>query len=97
MYLRGFNHECCKGFMMKIWNFQTLPELYYNEEGYFIIRTKSKSDKDAILMRGPYTIFKKPMFIHEWNADFKFKEDAIRTIPIWVLLPPTTSNVLGKK
>ncbi|XP_058745733.1 uncharacterized protein LOC131618551 [Vicia villosa] len=75
-----------KGFMMNVWNFVTLPDLYYNEECYFIIRTESKTDKDAILMRGPYTIFRKPMFLHEWKANFKFKEDVIRTVPIWVML-----------
>lgn len=37
-------------------------------------------------MRGSYTIFRKPLFLHEWKADFTFKEDAIRTIPIWVML-----------
>lgn len=50
-----------KGFMMNVWNFVTFPDLYYNEEGYFIIRTKLKTDKDAILMRGSCPIFRKPM------------------------------------
>lgn len=66
-----------KKFRMNAWNFVSLPELYYNEEGYFIIRLKSKSDKDSFLVRGPYVIYRKP--------DFTFKEDAVKVIPIWVI------------
>ncbi|XP_058753184.1 uncharacterized protein LOC131626385 [Vicia villosa] len=35
-------------FMLNYWNFVTLPELYYNEEGFFIIRFKSKEDRNEV-------------------------------------------------
>ncbi|KAI5425063.1 hypothetical protein KIW84_031022 [Lathyrus oleraceus] len=56
MYVLGgeLTMNAVKKFRMNAWNFVSLPELYYNEEGYFIIRLKSKSDKDSFLVRGPY-------------------------------------------
>lgn len=51
-----------KKFMIKAWMFVTLPDLYYNEEGYFLVRFKSKEERNAVLMRGPYTIFKNRLF-----------------------------------
>jgi hypothetical protein len=62
-------------FMITMWNFVSLPKLYYNEEGYFIIRFSSKMDRDAVLLRGPYTIYRKPMFLHEWTLNFTLKND----------------------
>lgn len=72
-------------FMIHDWNFVTLLELYYNEEGYFIIWLKSKTNKEVILMRGPYTIYQTPIFLQYWNPYFVFKEDVICVIPIWVI------------
>ncbi|XP_058765287.1 uncharacterized protein LOC131638757 [Vicia villosa] len=34
-----------KKFMLSTWNFVTLPDLYYNKEGYFLIRFKNGEDK----------------------------------------------------
>jgi hypothetical protein len=62
-------------FMITMWNFVSLPKLYYNEEGYFIIRFSSKMDRDAVLLRRPYTIYRKPMFLHEWTPNFTLKND----------------------
>lgn len=76
-----------KKFMINIWNFVALPDLYYNEEGYFIIRLKTKIDKDVVIMRGTYTIYHKPMFFHEWTPDFNLKNDLLRLLPIWVMFP----------
>lgn len=69
MYALGdeLSMNAVRKFMINSWNFVTLPKLYYNEDGYFLIRFRSKEDKDAILMRGPYTIYKKSMLLHEWT------------------------------
>lgn len=55
-----------KQFMQKVWNFVPLPEVYYNDEGFFLIRFKCKDDLDRVQMQGPYTIFGMPMFLKEW-------------------------------
>lgn len=67
MYVMGgeLTMKTMKKFMMKTGNFSFVPDLFYNEEGYFIIKMKSKKDKEVVLRRCPYTIFRKPMFLHE--------------------------------
>lgn len=45
-----------KKFML---NIISLLELFHNEEGYFIIQFRSKSDRDAVLVIWPYTIYHK--------------------------------------
>ncbi|XP_058774764.1 uncharacterized protein LOC131649031 [Vicia villosa] len=74
-------------FMNTTWNFVSMPDLYYNEEGYFIIRFRSSEDKTAVLMRGPYTLYKKPILLHEWNPKFTLHDDVLRVLPIWVMFP----------
>ncbi|XP_058759242.1 uncharacterized protein LOC131632512 [Vicia villosa] len=86
-----------KKFMVSAWYFVTLPELYYNEEGYFLVRFKSKDERDAVLMRGPYTIFKKPVLLHEWTPNFTLKEDVPRVLPIWVIFPQLPLKFWGDK
>lgn len=76
-----------KRFMQNTWNFVALPDLSYNEEGYFIINMKSKEDKEVVLRKGPYMIYRKPMFLLERNPHFTMKEDAVRVLPIWVNFP----------
>ncbi|XP_058762303.1 uncharacterized protein LOC131635682 [Vicia villosa] len=87
MYAIGndLSMNAVKKFMATTWNFVSLPEIYYNEEGYFLIRFKTRIDRDAVLMRGPYTIFKKPILLHEWSPKFTLQDDVLRVLPIWVI------------
>ena len=76
-----------KNFMARFWNFVPLPDIYYNEEGYFILRFKDFNDRDEVLMRGPYTFRSMPILIREWRPDFNLKTDFLRTLPLWVKFP----------
>ncbi|XP_058776169.1 uncharacterized protein LOC131650479 [Vicia villosa] len=64
-----------KNFMEKSWNFVTLPELYLNEAGYFIVRFKSYEDHNKVMEQGPYFIYGKPIFLKYWSIDFELKAD----------------------
>ncbi|XP_058761495.1 uncharacterized protein LOC131634890 [Vicia villosa] len=86
-----------KNFMEKAWNFIKLPELYYHDEGYFIIRFQSQSDLDAVLMKGPYTLRNIPLMLKEWKPDFNLKRDMLRTIPLWVKLPRLPLHLWGAR
>ncbi|XP_058742312.1 uncharacterized protein LOC131614775 [Vicia villosa] len=99
MYVIGedLSMNAVRKFMLNMWNFISLPELYYNNEGYFIIRFNSKSDRDMVLVRGPYTIHRKPMFLHEWKPDFKMQDDMIRTLPLWAMFPQLALMYWGEK
>lgn len=46
-----FSMNAIRKFMKNSWNFVTLLELYCNEEGYFLIRFKSKVDRDVVFMK----------------------------------------------
>lgn len=80
MYALGepLSMNALKKFMMNTWNFVSLPELYYNGDGYFMIKFHSREEKDAMLLRGPYTKYMKPMFLHEWTLEFQLKDDLLR-------------------
>lgn len=86
-----------KNFMQKVWNFISLPELYYHDEGYFIIRFQTGKDLHDVMKQGPYTIYGMPMFLKPWTKDFVLKDDLMRVMPIWVQLPRLPLFLWGEK
>ncbi|XP_058784781.1 uncharacterized protein LOC131659638 [Vicia villosa] len=86
-----------KNFMERTWNFVKLPDMFYHEEGYFILRFKSHDDLDAVLMRGPYTLRNISVMLREWKPNFDLKRDMLRTLPIWVKLPKLPLHLWGAK
>lgn len=82
MYVLGeeLSMKAVKQFIGNVWNFVTMPEIYYNDDGYFLLRFRSKIDKDAVMSKGPYTIYRQPMFLKEWSSDFVLKEDMLRVL-----------------
>jgi hypothetical protein len=99
MYVLGgdLSMSAVKQFMLCNWNFVKLPDMFYNEEGYFILRFHSLSDKDAVLMQSPYTIRNMSMLLRDWKPDFSLKRDMLRTLPIWVKLPQLPLYLWGIK
>ncbi|XP_058745862.1 uncharacterized protein LOC131618712 [Vicia villosa] len=99
IYVIGSNlsMNAVKTFINNVWNFVSMPNIYYNEEGYFLICFISKEDKEVVLDRGPYTIHRKLMFIHEWTPDFTMKDDMIKIVPIWVTFPQLPLVFWGEK
>ncbi|CAK8530596.1 unnamed protein product [Lathyrus sativus] len=89
MYVIGgdLSMNMVKQFMIKQWNFVKLPDMYYNNEGYFVLRFHSHKERDDMLMKGPYTIWNMPMLLAEWKPNFYLKNDMMCTIPVWVQLP----------
>lgn len=85
-----------KNFMEKAWNFVSLPDMYYHDDGYFMLCFKSHADMDAVLMKGPYTIRNMPLILQEWRPDFDLKKDMLSTIPIWVKLPKLPLHLWGE-
>ncbi|CAI8611328.1 unnamed protein product [Vicia faba] len=89
MYVLGkdLSMNAVKQFMMRYWNFVQLPQLFYHDEGYFLMKFNSKQEREMVLMRWLYTIHNMPMIVKNWHPDFNIKRDMVRTIPIWVTLP----------
>ncbi|CAK8577790.1 unnamed protein product [Lathyrus sativus] len=84
-------------FMEKTWNFVAMPELYYNDEGYFVLRFKNNEDKEKIMEQGPYFIYGKPIFLRYWTTDFEIKEDLLHVLPLWITLPNLPLHLGGEK
>ncbi|XP_058746194.1 uncharacterized protein LOC131619069 [Vicia villosa] len=76
-----------KKFMEKVWNFFSLPELYYNDTGYFIVRFKLDEDRERVMQQGPYFIYGAPLFLRYWSAEFEIRDDLFKVVPIWITLP----------
>lgn len=94
---RDLSMNSVKQFMEKNWSFVKLPDLFYNDEGYFIMRFHSSQDKDEILSKGPYTIMNMTMLLRDWSPEFNLKRDMLRTIPIWIKLPQLPLYLWGAK
>ncbi|XP_058775015.1 uncharacterized protein LOC131649265 [Vicia villosa] len=89
MYVIGTNvsMNAMKNYMSRVWNFVALPDMYYNDEGYFILKFKNGDARDEVMMKGPYTFQNKPMILLEWRPDFTMAKDMLKSIPIWIKLP----------
>lgn len=99
MYVLGreLSMNAVKQYMMKFWSFVQLPEMYYHEDGYFMLKFQTHKDKDMVLMKGPYTIQNMPMVLKDWNPEFDFKRDMLCTLPVWVKLPNLPLYLWGTK
>ncbi|XP_058752173.1 uncharacterized protein LOC131625319 [Vicia villosa] len=84
-----------KHYMERMWNFVQLPEMVYHEEGYFILKFRTQSDKEEVLMKGPYTLRNMPLMLQDWRPGFSLKEDMLRSLPIWIKLPLLPLHLWG--
>lgn len=75
-----------KRFRTEVWNTVSLHSLYYHDEGYFIarFRTGSQREEIVILQNGPYSVYSMLLFIRKWSPEFVRKEDTLRVMPILV-------------
>lgn len=71
-----------KQYMVKMWDFSQLPNMYYHHDGYFLIKFRMHKDMEIVMIKGSYSIRNMPMLLREWRLDFNLKEDMLRTLPI---------------
>ncbi|XP_070039144.1 uncharacterized protein [Nicotiana tomentosiformis] len=79
-------------FVASQWNFVSKPIIFYHNEGYFVIKFTNMDDRDVILYSGPHTIGNKPIITKGWTPEFNFKDEILKTIPLWVTLPNLPLN-----
>lgn len=82
-YLKTFLHKQCG---------ISAIEVFYHNEGYFVIRFEDRKDKDKMLFEGPYMIANRPIIVKDWVAGFCFEKEVLREIPLWVRLPKLPLN-----
>ena len=94
---QSLSMNAVKKFMEKTQNFISLPELFYNDEGYFIMKCKNREDMELVMEQGPYFIYGKPVFLRKWTTEFEMKEDLLRVLPIWITLPQLPLHLWGER
>ncbi|XP_060195078.1 uncharacterized protein LOC132624291 [Lycium barbarum] len=74
-------------YVARNWNTVACPEVYYHDEGYYIVKFQSPEDRDEIMFAGPYTMNSIPLVLQFWTPEFDFHEEYPRTMPLWVKFP----------
>ncbi|XP_059315396.1 uncharacterized protein LOC132066006 [Lycium ferocissimum] len=69
------------------WNNVAKPEIYYHNDGYFLVKFATKEDHELVLYSGPYMLNNRPVIVKGWTPGFNFNDEVLRTIPLWVRLP----------
>ncbi|KAG5620750.1 hypothetical protein H5410_005968 [Solanum commersonii] len=58
------------------------PEVYYHNDGYFLVRFSSLDDRNEVLYSGPHMLNNKPIIVKVWSADFNFNKEVLQRVPI---------------
>lgn len=74
-------------YIMRNWNNIVLPEVFKHDDGYYIVRFATEGDKKKVVNAGPYFYNSRPVIMRDWTDDYKFANDVVRTMPLWVRLP----------
>lgn len=77
----------------KEWPHVSKPNVFLQDEGYFVVRFATVKDMESVLLAGPYSFFGKPMIVKPWSSNFDFKANILRVIRI--KLPNFPLNCLG--
>ncbi|PHU12105.1 hypothetical protein BC332_19035 [Capsicum chinense] len=71
-----------RNYIALYWNFVAKPELYYYDDGFYIVKFQNTQDIDDVLFSGPYSINSKPLILQYWTHDFDFTQELPTTIPL---------------
>nr|XP_016469827.1 PREDICTED: uncharacterized protein LOC107792151 [Nicotiana tabacum] len=91
----GPGYNAMKRYINLHWSHVPEPELFYHDEGYYIIRFQTIADAREILCAGPYSIANKPIILKPWTPDFDFTEEFPTFIPLWVKFPKLPMSCWG--
>ncbi|XP_075079835.1 uncharacterized protein LOC142165106 [Nicotiana tabacum] len=76
-----------ENFVENVWNFFIKPKILYHDDGYYIFRFDSESDRERVMQFGPYTFHNKPFILKNWLIDFVFDPERLTIVPLWVRIP----------
>ncbi|KAK6788794.1 hypothetical protein RDI58_012592 [Solanum bulbocastanum] len=89
----GYNYM--KPFISQTWANVANPDLFYHDEGYYVVKFQSEPDLKEILFAGPYSINNKSMILKQWTPKLDFKSEFLTEIPLWVTFPKLPLNCWG--
>lgn len=64
-----------KSYIARTWNNATMPELFYHEEVFYIVKFRTAQDRGGILSSGPYTMTGMPLLLKKWTSAFDFQTE----------------------
>lgn len=76
-----------RSYVSKNWKGIADPAVYRHDEGYFVVNFASFSDQKKVMDAGPYFFYNKPIMLKPWSESYRFDEDVLKTMPLWVRLP----------
>ncbi|XP_019227721.1 PREDICTED: uncharacterized protein LOC109209010 [Nicotiana attenuata] len=81
-----------KRYINQMWNTVAMPDLFYHDEGYYLVRFHSLEEMKEIMCAGPYTVNGRPMIMKHWSPYFDFAAEFLTDIPLWVRFPKLPMN-----
>ncbi|KAH0763531.1 hypothetical protein KY290_019604 [Solanum tuberosum] len=89
----GYNVICI--YIAANWKNIEAPEVFYHDEGYYIIKFQSIEDMQAIYYTRHYSINNRTIILKQWTPNFDFSVEFPSEIPLWVLFPNLPMNYWG--
>lgn len=59
------------------WHLKEEPTISKHDKGFFIIRLKSREERENVLFSGPHLFFSKPVIVKHWCANFNFHDEIL--------------------
>nr|XP_016466283.1 PREDICTED: uncharacterized protein LOC107789027 [Nicotiana tabacum]XP_016466284.1 PREDICTED: uncharacterized protein LOC107789027 [Nicotiana tabacum] len=84
-------------FLSSVDKFSVKPQIYYHNEGYFVIRFSNLEEKNQVLYFGPHTVNNRPIIMKAWSEEFNVQNEVLKTIPLWVRFPNLPINCWSMK
>ncbi|XP_043704520.1 uncharacterized protein LOC122654455 [Telopea speciosissima] len=76
-----------KASLSKQWRPQGSLDVSLLDNGFFLFKFSSASDKLRALEGGPWMIGKKPIFLRQWHPHLQLRRPNLTSIPLWITLP----------
>lgn len=71
----GYNYM--RRYINQTWNTVSMRDLYYHDDGHFIVKFQSMADMKEIMCSGPYTVNNRPMIMKQWTPQFDFGSELL--------------------
>ncbi|XP_010682612.1 uncharacterized protein LOC104897432 [Beta vulgaris subsp. vulgaris] len=78
------------------WGCKEELAIFKHDEGFLIVRLKSREERDKVLYTRPHLFYGKPMIIKHWCANFNFHDEILKVIPILVKFPNLPLSCWGE-
>lgn len=81
MYVVGaLKFKFLKTSIEKKWSTVMEIEVYYYNDGYFVITFATMEEKNSCLYSGPYTLANRHVTVNDWKPDFCFKYEVLKVV-----------------